>query len=86
MSLLCSYKKYWFRSYLISWLIIYLILIMILYKTDSKTSSTVIGVAGLIHTIVHLFIVCWYKNEECRLETAKQIANDYNKVKSLYQQ
>jgi hypothetical protein len=59
---------------------------MVLYKVDITTSATVISTVSFVHVCVHLYIVLVYKNEPCRLEAIKQIANDYHEVSALFQQ
>ena len=71
MSVLCYYKKHRVISFILGWFIIYTIIAIILSCIGSKSITTISRIISLVYSIVYIFIVFVYKNEECKKEREK---------------
>lgn len=70
MEYLCLYKERWFLSYMITSLI-FLILLSI-----TGLSSNVQNNLMSIYLLLHIYIVMFYKNKECKIYKFNKLKNE----------
>ena len=71
MSILCYYKKHRVISFFLGWFIIYTIIAIILSCIGSKSITTISPMISVVYSMVYIYIVFVYKDEECKSERAK---------------